>query len=130
MFLLSGITSRIGMALGAVLIIILLFGAHKCNQIREDNARIKHNNEKRDTYVEKEVERIKRYTEKQKDKSAKALRLKILNNLYVDKNCITNNQNLTKKEIMIKCKRDIPKFSPEERKKAIEESFKELEGLL
>ena len=106
MFLFSLIKNmRVMLALGVVLALLVSFGVLKCNQKLEDSRRIKHNNQKRDAYVEKETNRVQIYEERERAN-------------FLEKKRVKPGEG---KEI---------KLTPEQIKKKREKNFKELEGIL
>ena len=77
--IISFITSKLGkyILLGTgVLLILFGYGCIKCSHIRADKARIDHNNQKRDDYVDKEKTRTYRYSELEKRRLDEAPKVK------------------------------------------------------
>ena len=121
---------QIVLFLVAVVGIASLFGIHSCQQKRKDKLITEHNNEKFDEKVSKQNQKLEVYQEQQKIINNAGARIKLMEEVYADKKCILENKHLTDKEIMVKCKRDMPALTPEQVREKTKEQLLELGGLL
>ena len=86
-----------------VALLLVMYGCVKCSHHTQDLARVKHNNQKRDEHVEKDLDRTQLYEQRQKTRFLE--RKKVKNPKY-------------------------KRLTPEELQKARDKNFEDLEGRL